>query len=60
MKCPRLLALVLALAGLTLPVSAEYGDVVMNNFSDAAGMRPVRPPAVNAAPSFALGEKPRA
>ena len=23
------------------PASAEYGDVVINNFSDAAGMRPV-------------------
>ena len=41
MKFPRLLALAVAFAGLTLPVSAEYGDVVMNNFSDAAGMRPV-------------------
>jgi c(7)-type cytochrome triheme protein len=41
LSCPRLLALVVALAGLTLPVSAEYGDVVINNFSDAAGMRPV-------------------
>ena len=28
-------------ASLALPVSAEYGDVVINNYSDAAGMRPV-------------------
>jgi c(7)-type cytochrome triheme protein len=25
----------------TTPVFAEYGDVVINNYSDAAGMRPV-------------------
>ena len=31
---------VLALLGLA-PAQAEYGDVVINNFSDAAGMRPV-------------------
>jgi len=40
-----LLAATLALAalfGLAAPdARAEYGDVVMNNFSDAAGMRPV-------------------
>lgn len=41
----RLLAVLLAvLAGagmLPRPVHAEYGDVVINNYSDAAGMRPV-------------------
>jgi c(7)-type cytochrome triheme protein len=26
---------------ISLPVAAEYGDVVINNYSDAAGMRPV-------------------
>jgi c(7)-type cytochrome triheme protein len=35
-----LLALLTALA-LSPPAAAEYGDVVINNFSDAAGMRPV-------------------
>jgi c(7)-type cytochrome triheme protein len=35
-----LAALVLALAG-PRPAQAEYGDVVINNFSDGAGMRPV-------------------
>ncbi len=28
-------------AGLAQPACAEYGDVVMNNYSDAANMRPV-------------------
>ncbi len=44
MKLLRILStLLLALAGLALtpPVGAEYGDVVINNYSDAAGMRPV-------------------
>jgi c(7)-type cytochrome triheme protein len=31
----------LALALPTGPVQAEYGDIVINNFSDKAGMRPV-------------------
>jgi c(7)-type cytochrome triheme protein len=31
----------LVLLGLAAPTPAEYGDVVMNNYSDAAGMRPV-------------------
>jgi len=38
------LAALLAVATLWLPAApahAEYGDVVMNNFSDKAGMRPV-------------------
>jgi len=35
-----LAALLLALAA-PPPAEAEYGDVVINNFSDAAGMRPV-------------------
>lgn len=26
---------------ISTPVSAEYGDVVINNYSDASGMRPV-------------------
>lgn len=39
----RLLAAVLAIAACCLapPAAAEYGDVVINNYSDAAGMRPV-------------------
>ncbi|HET9821916.1 MAG TPA: c(7)-type cytochrome triheme domain-containing protein [Burkholderiaceae bacterium] len=41
MKPFRLLALLAALWAFALPVSAEYGDVVINNYSDAAGMRPV-------------------
>ena len=44
MKLLRILStLLLAVAGLALPppVGAEYGDVVINNYSDAAGMRPV-------------------
>jgi c(7)-type cytochrome triheme protein len=36
----RLLGLLAAL-WIIAPVSAEYGDVVINNYSDAAGMRPV-------------------
>ncbi len=36
-----LLAAMLALALPSQPARAEYGDVVMNNYSDAAGMRPV-------------------
>jgi c(7)-type cytochrome triheme protein len=37
---PPALALGLTL-GLAAPAQAEYGDVVINNFSDKAGMRPV-------------------
>jgi len=40
----RCLAIALGLALATVaagPARAEYGDVVINNFSDAAGMRPV-------------------
>ena len=40
----RALALAIAAAcalGLAATAQAEYGDVVMNNYSDAAGMRPV-------------------
>ncbi len=43
----RMLAIGLMSAGLGLlaaasePARAEYGDVVINNYSDAAGMRPV-------------------
>lgn len=40
MKFPALLTLALLL-GFAAPTPAEYGDVVINNFSDAAGMRPV-------------------
>lgn len=40
MKFPAFLLLALLL-GLAAPASAEYGDVVINNYSDAAGMRPV-------------------
>jgi c(7)-type cytochrome triheme protein len=39
-KLPALLATALMLL-FTAPAPAEYGDVVMNNYSDAAGMRPV-------------------
>jgi c(7)-type cytochrome triheme protein len=39
---PAALALLLAATLLlATPARAEYGDVVINNFSDAAGMRPV-------------------
>jgi c(7)-type cytochrome triheme protein len=40
-KLLRALALLTALMLSWLPSTAEYGDVVINNFSDAAGMRPV-------------------
>jgi len=41
----RLVAVVLTIGaamgiGLAGPAAAEYGDVVINNYSDAAGMRP--------------------
>jgi hypothetical protein len=39
-KALRFLTLLLAFA-FAPPTQAEYGDVVINNFSDAAGMRPV-------------------
>ena len=35
------LALLLAAVFLSPPVEAEYADVVINNYSDEAGMRPV-------------------
>ena len=35
------MALSILLIGLPRLAGAEYGDVLMNNFSDAAGMRPV-------------------
>jgi c(7)-type cytochrome triheme protein len=35
------LALAAAAALAALPARAEYGDVVINNYSDGAGMRPV-------------------
>ncbi len=41
MKWIRTLAAALLALWLALPASAEYGDVVINNFSDGAGMRPV-------------------
>jgi len=34
-------SLVLAFSLISAQASAEYGDVTINNFSDAAGMRPV-------------------
>jgi len=40
LKFPLLLLLALGL-GFAVPAPAEYGDVVINNYSDAAGMRPV-------------------
>ena len=40
MRFLSLLVLALTMVFAT-PASAEYGDVVINNFSDAAGMRPV-------------------
>ena len=36
-----LLFLVTSLMFFSIPSQAEYGDVVINNFSDEAGMRPV-------------------
>jgi len=40
--CGALAALLLSLLTvLATPAQAEYGDVVINNYSDAAGMRPV-------------------
>ncbi len=36
-----LMLAVALLAGHSAPARAEYGDVVINNFADAAGMRPV-------------------
>jgi c(7)-type cytochrome triheme protein len=39
-KLPALLVMALALF-CAAPATAEYGDVVINNYSDAAGMRPV-------------------
>ncbi len=45
LRKPLLAAWLALSAGLCLlaatPVQAEYGDVVINNYSDAAGMRPV-------------------
>jgi c(7)-type cytochrome triheme protein len=38
---PALLVALLLCGLLPRAVQAEYGDVVMNNYSDAAGMRPV-------------------
>ena len=35
------IALILALISIPTIVAAEYGDVLINNYSDAAGMRPV-------------------
>lgn len=37
----RALALALALAFTAMPAVAEYGDVLLNNHSEAGGMRPV-------------------
>lgn len=39
--CAALAASVVALFGGVREAYAEYGDVVMNNYSDGAGMRPV-------------------
>jgi len=39
-RLPALLLMALALFA-AAPATAEYGDVVINNYSDAAGMRPV-------------------
>ena len=41
MRWLLLAALALAALAAHAPARAEYGDVVINNFSDAAGMRPV-------------------
>jgi c(7)-type cytochrome triheme protein len=40
-NAPRLLLAALLAALFALPAGAEYGDVVINNYSDGAGMRPV-------------------
>jgi c(7)-type cytochrome triheme protein len=37
----QLAALAVLLAAIALPARAEYGDVVINNYADGAGMRPV-------------------
>ena len=37
----RFLTVALVAMAASLTVKAEYGDVVINNYSDAAGMRPV-------------------
>jgi len=37
----RFAALAVSLCLLGVPVQAEYGDIVINNYSDDAGMRPV-------------------
>ena len=39
--CAVLAAVVMALFGGAREAHAEYGDVVMNNYADGAGMRPV-------------------
>ena len=39
--CALLAAIVMVLAGGAREAHAEYGDVVINNYSDGAGMRPV-------------------
>lgn len=39
--CAALAAAVMVLSGGVHSARAEYGDVVMNNYSDGAGMRPV-------------------
>ncbi len=39
--CAVLAASVMALSAAVREARAEYGDVVMNNYSDGAGMRPV-------------------
>lgn len=41
MKCLKFIAALLIALGAALPALAEYGDVVINNYSDPAGMRPV-------------------
>jgi len=34
-------SLILVMLSISLPARSEYGDVTINNFADAAGMRPV-------------------
>ncbi len=38
---PAPIAALLLLLAFAAPTTGEYGDVLMNNYSDAAGMRPV-------------------
>ena len=40
-RCVALVGIMMLSMFISTPAQAEYGDVVINNFADAAGMRPV-------------------